>query len=92
MFLVESLRHHPARKTGDLVDFLVKRDAHLQILELDRSAGLGEDGEGVGIPFDDDVVDLDGLAVRELDFRAVDYPVALANCPVGWSPSAGCGI
>ena len=58
--LVRRIANHVTRQAGDFVDFLVQRDAFLQVLELHGSADLRQDGEGVWIPLDQ------YLALRDL--------------------------
>ena len=64
------------REAGDFIDFFVERDAFLQVLELDRAADLGEDGEGVRIPLGQCLAERDRGAVFHLELGAVDDLVA----------------
>ena len=56
-------------------------DGHLvdDVLEADRAARLREDREGVRVPLDEDLGLLDLLAVLDLEVRAVDDRVPLAD-------------
>ena len=65
------------RQAGDFVHFFVHGDAFLQVLELNRAADFGQDREGVRIPLDQDLAELDRLAVFDLQLGAVDHRVAL---------------
>ena len=76
--LVRRIRHHVTRQAGDFVHLLVQRDAFLQVLEMHRAADFGEDGEGVGIPLEQDLALLDRIAVVDLELGAVNHRVAFA--------------
>src|SRR5690606_27163223 len=79
LLLVRRVDDDQARQTGDLVEVLV--DGHLvdDVLEADRAAALGKDRERVRIPLDEGLTALDLLAVADLQVRAVDDRVALAD-------------
>ena len=47
----------------------------LQVLEAHGAADLGEDGEGVRIPFDQDLAEGDRGAFFDFDFGAIDHGV-----------------
>ena len=66
------------RQAGDFVHFFVERDAFLQVLELDGAADFGQDREGVRIPLDQDLSELDLIAFVDLQLGAVHDRVALA--------------
>jgi hypothetical protein len=51
------IHHNVTRKTGHFVDFLVQRQALLEVLELHRSADFGQDREGVRVPLDQNVAE-----------------------------------
>src|SRR5260370_20352110 len=76
------VRDDVARAAGDLVDFLVHRDALEDVPEADLARLLGEDREGVRIPLDKDLTLLDRLALLHLEPCAVDDRVALAVAPL----------
>src|SRR5208282_3976850 len=69
-------RNDELGKSGDLVHLLFDGDAGLEVLELDGAADLGEDGEGVGVPFADDLADGDRHAFRHLEVRAIHEVMA----------------
>ena len=75
-FLVWRIGDHVARQAGNFVHFFVQRDAFLQVLELDRAADFREDREGVRIPLDHDLAELDRIAVLDLQLGAVNDRVA----------------
>ena len=77
LFISRRQRDDQLRQPGDFVDLLFDRDAGLQVLELDRAAGFGEDRERVGIPFGKQFAELDGLIFFDAQARAVDHVVAL---------------
>ena len=93
LLLVRRVDDDEAREAGDLVDFLVHRDAFEDVLEADLARLLGEDREGVRIPLDQHLALLDLLPVLHLQPRAVDDRVALAVAPlrVLHDEVAGCG-
>ena len=62
--LVRRVGDHLARQARDFVHFLVQRDAFLQVLEADRAADFGQDGEGVRIPLDQHLAQLHLLRLR----------------------------
>src|SRR5215831_5346344 len=76
LFVAERQRDDELRKTGDFVHLLFDGEAGLQILELDRPAGLGEDREGVRIPFAERLAKRDWIAFLELQAGAVHDVVA----------------
>ena len=82
LLLVRRVDDDQAREAGDLVDFLVHRDAFENVLEADLARLLGEDRERVRIPFDQHLALLDRLAFLHLQPRAVDDRVALAVAPL----------
>ena len=82
LLLVRRVDDDEARQAGDLVDFLVHRDAFEDVLEADLARLLGEDREGVRIPLDQHLALLDRLAFLHLEPRAVDDRVALAVAPL----------
>src|SRR5207237_265246 len=82
LLLVRRVDEDQARQAGHFVDFLVHRDAFEDVLEPDLSRLLGEDGEGVGIPFDQHLALIDVLPFLHLQPRAVDDWVALAIAPL----------
>ena len=63
LLLVRRVDDDVARQAGDLVDFLVDRDAFEDVLEADLPGFLGEDRERVRIPLDEHLalLDLPGL-------------------------------
>ena len=75
--LVGRIHDHQLRHTGDFVHLLLHGDAFDQVLEVHCAADFGQDRERVGIPFEQDLVGLDGRAVLEQDARAVNHLVAL---------------
>ena len=76
--LVGRIGHHVTREAGDFVHFFVQRDAFLQVFELHGAADFGEDREGVRIPLDHDLAELDRIAFVDLHLGAVHDRVALA--------------
>ena len=78
LLLVRRVDDDEARQAGDLVDFLVDREALDDVLEAHRAQLLGEDRERVRIPLDEHLALLDLLAVLHLQPRAVDDRIALA--------------
>jgi hypothetical protein len=56
-------------------------DRHLvdDVLEADGAGRLGQNRERVRVPFDQDLALLDLLPVADLEVRAVDDAVALAD-------------
>src|SRR5208282_830540 len=77
LFIARGQGDDELRKAGDLVHLLFDGHAGLQVLELDGPADLGENREGVGIPFADHLPDGDGLALGDLEVRAVHDVMAL---------------
>src|SRR5579863_4165010 len=69
---------HVTRQAGDFVDLFVQRHAVLQVLELHCAADFGDNREGVRIPLDHDLAQLDVIAFVDLDLGAVDDRIALA--------------
>src|ERR1700730_13290521 len=69
-------RHDQLRESRDFVHLFFDCDPRLQVFELDRAAGLGEDREGIRIPFDHGLAERDRLAIFDLEARAVDNMVA----------------
>ncbi len=65
-------------QAGDLVDFLVHRDAVDDVLELGDARFLGEDRERVRVPLEQDRADVDRRTVGDPQLGAVDHLVALA--------------
>ena len=61
--LVGRIRDHPLRHAGDLVHLLLEREALDQVLEVHHAADFGQDGEGVRVPLEQDLVGLDPSAV-----------------------------
>jgi hypothetical protein len=55
----------------------------IEVLVLHVPGVLGEDRERVGVPLDQHLAGFDGLAVGDLEARAVDHRVALAVAPLG---------
>ena len=82
LLLVRRVDDDEAREAGDLVDFLVHRDAFENVLEADLARLLGEDRERVRIPLDEHLALLDRLAFLHLEARAVDDRIALAVAPL----------
>jgi hypothetical protein len=82
LLLVRRVDDDEAREAGDLVDFLVHRDAFENVLEPDLTRFLGEDREGVRIPLDQDLALFDRLSFLHLQSRAVDDRIALAVAPL----------
>src|SRR5262245_4471298 len=66
-----------AGQTGDFIHFFVEGNAFLQVLELHGSADFGQDREGVGIPLDHDLAELNRFTIVDLDLGAVNNRVAL---------------
>ena len=62
--------HDELRQSGDFVHLFFDGDAGLQILELDAAADLGENREGVGIPFSQGLADGNRLALFDAEARA----------------------
>src|SRR5579864_8093966 len=56
----------------------MQRDPFLQVLKLRRAADFSQDGEGVRIPLDHYLSELDVIAFVDLDLGAVNDRVALA--------------
>ena len=82
LLLVRRVDDDEAREAGDLVHFLVHRDAFEDVLEADLARLLGEDRERVRIPLDQHLPLLDRLAFLHLEPRAVDDRIALAVAPL----------
>ena len=74
---VGRVRDDETGEAGDLVHLFVEGDAFLEVLELDGSGDLGEEGEGVRIPLAEGVAELDLGAVFDAELGAVDDGVAL---------------
>ncbi len=66
------------RQTGDLIHFLVQRDAFLQVLELHRAANFGENGKRVRIPLNESLSELYRAGFGDLDLGAIHHRIALA--------------
>ena len=66
------------RQARDLVHFFVQGNAFLQVFELDGAADFRQDREGVRIPLDQDVAELDRIALVHLQLGAIHHRVALA--------------
>ena len=58
--LVRRIGDDETGEASDFIDFFVEGDAFLQVLELDGSADLGEDREGVRVPLGHGLAELDG--------------------------------
>ena len=76
-FIARRQRDDELRQAGDFVDLFLDGDAGLEVLELDRASGFGEDRERVRIPFGKKFAELDGLIFLDAQARAVDHVVAL---------------
>src|SRR6185437_12733413 len=76
--LVGRVADYEAREASDLVDFLVERDALLQVLELDGAGDLRKQREGVGVPLAQRGAEFDARALLDLQLGSVDDGVALA--------------
>src|SRR5262249_49191318 len=74
--LVGRIDHDVTRQARNLVDFFVQRETFLQVLELHGAADFGEDREGVRVPLDQYIAEVDVRTVLDLHFGAVDDPVA----------------
>jgi hypothetical protein len=61
--LVGRIHHHELRHAGDFVHLLLQRDAFLQVFEVHHAGDFGQDRERVRIPFEQDLVGLDRIAV-----------------------------
>ena len=65
------------RETGHFVDLLFDGQAGTQVVELHRAGGFGEDGEGEGIPFGEDLTVGDVFTVLNAEARSVNDVIAL---------------
>ena len=81
VFLVRRFGDDLAHQAGVLVALFLHRDAVEDVLEDDGAAELGQDGEGVGIPFHQHLAGLDFLAFLDLEDGAVRDGVALLLAP-----------
>ena len=68
---------HPARKTGHFIHFFLHGDTLGQILELNGSTHLGQNGVGIRIPFHQAITHLDLSAIFHLDLSPVNYGITL---------------
>src|SRR5580704_389098 len=66
------------REAGDFVDFLVQRDAFLQVLKLSGATDFGEDGESVRIPLDQRFTERNRTTFGDFHLGAVYDGVTLA--------------
>ena len=64
-------------KSGDLIQLLLHGHPFDDVPEFDPPGGLGQDGNGVGVPLGDQVPALDGLAVFHLDLGPVNDRIPL---------------
>ncbi len=71
IFLIRVLDHETLL-TRDLIDLFFDRFAFLQVLVLDRTLHLGQDGERERIPRDEHVVLFDLLAVLDVKLSTVN--------------------
>src|SRR3984893_9573719 len=75
--LVRRINHYELRHAGHFVYLLLHGNAFLQVFEVHRAANLGQDGERVGIPFEQDLVGTNGSALFDQNLRSVHHVVAL---------------
>src|SRR5258708_1539606 len=77
LFVSRRQRDDKLREPGDFVDLFLDGDAGLEVLELNRASGFGEDRESVGVPFGQDFAELDRLVFFNLEPRTVHDVIAL---------------
>src|SRR5439155_12285944 len=82
LLLVRRVDDDEAREAGDLVDFLVHRDALENVLEANLPGILGENREGVRIPFDEHLALLDLLSFFYFQAGPIDDRIPLAIAPL----------
>ncbi len=66
------------RQSGNFVHFFVKRHTFLKVFELDGAADFSQYGEGVRIPLDHNLAELDLIAFVNFDLGAVHDRIAFA--------------
>ena len=79
---VRRVRHDPPGQPGDLVHLFFQGRVLLEVFELHGAAHLGEDGEGVGVPLDQDLPHSNRLALAHLEARPIHHRIPLALAPL----------
>jgi len=79
LLLIRRIDDDQSRETRDFVHVFVDRHLVDDVLEADRAARLGQDREGVRIPLDEHLGLFNLLVVLDLEVRAVDDRVPLAD-------------
>jgi len=74
--LIGRIGDHELRHAGDFVHLLLQREPVDEVLVVNHAADFRQDGEGVRIPFQQDLVALHGSAVFHQNARAVYHRVA----------------